>query len=78
MKKLATYVMSMLFVVLAICSSSVFAVGAKLPVLRSERLFFHPARMTSRFLADYAESLICRQAQLADVAEAFGIVRDSA
>jgi hypothetical protein len=39
--------------------------GSGLPVARSERLFFHPARMTPRFLADYAESLICKQAHLA-------------
>lgn len=52
--------------------------GARLPVPRSKRFFFHPARMTSRFFADYAESLICKEVQLADVAEAFGVVPDSA
>jgi hypothetical protein len=51
---------------------------ARLPVPRSKRFFFHPARMTSRFFADYAESLICKEVQLADVAEAFGVVPDSA
>ena len=62
------------------CRECVFVPGpgARLPVPRSERLFFHPARMTSRFLADYAESLICKQAQLAEVAEGLGIVPDSA
>lgn len=52
--------------------------GAGFPADRSERLFFHPARMTPRFLADYAESLLSKQARLTEVEEAFGIVRDSA
>jgi hypothetical protein len=41
-------------------------------------LFFHPARMTPRFLADYAESLLSKQAHLAEAEDAFGIVRNSA
>jgi len=40
MKKLATYVMSMLFVVLAICSSSVFAVGPSCPYCEARGCFF--------------------------------------
>jgi hypothetical protein len=52
--------------------------GAKLLVQRSERLFFHPATMTSQMLPDYAESLRQKTAQLADVVEIFGMFRDSA
>jgi hypothetical protein len=56
----------------------VLSPGDGLPVARSERLFFHPARMTPRSLEDYAESLICKKAHLAEPEETFGIVRDSA
>ena len=51
---------------------------AGLPADRSEMLSFHPARMTPRFLADYAESLLSKQAHIAETEEAFGIVRHSA
>jgi hypothetical protein len=51
---------------------------AGLPADRSEKLFFHPARMTPRFLADYAESLLSKRAHLAEAEDAFGTVRHSA
>lgn len=62
------------------CRECVLVPGpwAGLPADRSEKLFFHPARMTPRFLADYAESLLSKQPHLAEAEDAFGIVRHSA